>query len=59
MTPAWEGLSKQPELLPLALLEAMACGTPVVCTEVGGMPELVEDDVNGFVVAPAGSWTAG
>jgi glycosyltransferase involved in cell wall biosynthesis len=41
-----------PELLGLVLLESMACGTPVICTEVGGMPEFVEDGVTGFVVPP-------
>jgi glycosyltransferase involved in cell wall biosynthesis len=50
--PRMGGPAKQPELLPLTLLEAMACGTPVVCTDVGGMPELVEHGVSGFVVAP-------
>jgi glycosyltransferase involved in cell wall biosynthesis len=41
-----------PELLGLVMLESMACGTPVVCTAVGGMPEFVEDGVTGFVVPP-------
>ncbi|MBD2101132.1 glycosyltransferase family 4 protein [Leptolyngbya sp. FACHB-261] len=41
-----------PELLGLVLLESMACGTPVICTDVGGMPEIVEDGVTGFVVPP-------
>ena len=41
-----------PELLGQTLLEAMACGTPAICTNVGGMPEFVEDGVTGFVVPP-------
>lgn len=41
-----------PELLGLTLIESMACGTPVICTQVGGMPEIVEDGVVGFVVNP-------
>jgi len=41
-----------PELLGLVLLESMACGTPVICSAVGGMPEIVEDGVTGFVVPP-------
>ncbi len=39
-----------PELLGLVLLESMACGTPVICTNAGAMPEVVEDGVTGFVV---------
>ena len=41
-----------PELLGQTLLEAMACGTPVICTDVGSLPEIVEDGVTGFVVPP-------
>ena len=40
------------ELLGLTLLESMAVGTPVVCTDVGGMPEYVVDGVTGYVVQP-------
>jgi glycosyltransferase involved in cell wall biosynthesis len=39
-----------PELLGQTLLEAMACGTPAICTNVASMPEVVEDGVTGFVV---------
>jgi glycosyltransferase involved in cell wall biosynthesis len=38
--------------IPNVLVEAMACGTPVVSTAVSGIPELVEDGVNGLLVAP-------
>ena len=34
----------------LAVLEAMATGTPVIAYRRGGMPELVEDGVTGFLV---------
>ncbi|MDQ6880383.1 MAG: glycosyltransferase family 4 protein [Candidatus Dormibacteraeota bacterium] len=40
------------ELLGLTLLESMAVGTPVVCTDVGGMPEYVRDGATGFIVPP-------
>lgn len=38
------------ECFPMALLEAMAAGRPAVCTAVGGVPELVEDGVTGYLV---------
>ncbi|MGI8424690.1 MAG: glycosyltransferase family 4 protein [Chloroflexota bacterium] len=40
------------EILGLALLEAMACETPVVCSAIGGMPELVVNGTTGIVVPP-------
>jgi glycosyltransferase involved in cell wall biosynthesis len=39
-----------PELFGQALLEGMACGTPAICTDVGGMPEVVIDGETGYVV---------
>src|ERR1700726_2681279 len=34
----------------LSVVEAMACGTPVIAARRGSMPELIEDGVTGFLV---------
>jgi glycosyltransferase involved in cell wall biosynthesis len=44
--------SKVPELLGQTLLEGMASGIPVICTNVASMPEIVIDGVTGFIVPP-------
>src|SRR5262249_21646148 len=36
----------------LAALEAMACEVPVVASNVGGLPEIIENGVTGFVCPP-------
>jgi glycosyltransferase involved in cell wall biosynthesis len=40
------------ELLGLVALEAMASGTPVIASRVGGLPEIVEDGITGYLVPP-------
>jgi glycosyltransferase involved in cell wall biosynthesis len=40
-----------PELLGLTVLEAMASGTPVIASRVGGLPEIVQDGDTGFLIA--------
>jgi glycosyltransferase involved in cell wall biosynthesis len=41
------------EGLPVALMEAMALGVPCVSTTIAAIPELIQDEVNGLLVAPA------
>src|SRR5205823_12310089 len=40
------------DTFPNAVLEALACGTPVVATGVGGIPEQIVNDQTGPIVAP-------
>ena len=46
-------LPSRQETAPVVILEAMAAGKPVVATDVGGVRDLIEDGVSGFVT-PAG-----
>ena len=45
LTSEWEGL-------PNGVIEALACGLPVVATDVGGTAELLRDGEQGFLIAP-------
>ena len=47
------------ESQPMVLLEAMACGCPVVSSRVGGVPEIVEDAVTGHLYDLGDDETAG
>jgi glycosyltransferase involved in cell wall biosynthesis len=40
------------EMCPMAILEAMAHGVPVIASRIGGLPELVDDGVTGLLFDP-------
>ena len=52
-------LPSQLESFGLAALEAMACEVPVIATNVGGLPEVVEHGVDGYLVEPGDVKRAG
>ena len=41
-----------PEPFGLVMVEAMACGTPVIAFRAGSVPEIIDDGLTGFVVDP-------
>jgi len=40
-----------PEPFGLVMIEAMACGTPVIAFKSGSVPEVIDDGITGFVVS--------
>jgi len=44
--------SLEREGLGMVIIEAMACGLPVIGTRLGGIPEVIEENINGFLVTP-------
>jgi len=45
-------LSSIQENLPNSIMESMACGTPVVAFNIGGIPQLIDHQVNGYLAMP-------
>ncbi len=45
-------LSSYNEGLPISILEAMSYGKPIISTNVGGIPEIVKNGVNGILIEP-------
>jgi glycosyltransferase involved in cell wall biosynthesis len=41
------------DALPTVLIEALAAGKPIIATQVGGIPEIITDGINGLLVPPA------
>ncbi len=48
-------LASENETFGQVYLEAMACGTPVIGTNLGGVPEVITDNYNGFLIEPDNS----
>jgi starch synthase len=54
----WQGrTTDSAELLGLVVIEAMACGTPVIVSRTTSLPELVDEGRTGWIVPPADAVT--
>ncbi|MFP6641359.1 MAG: glycosyltransferase [Myxococcota bacterium] len=51
----WDPKDGSQDGIPVALMESMACGVPVISTHISGIPELIENDVSGFLAHPGDS----
>jgi glycosyltransferase involved in cell wall biosynthesis len=51
-------VTSRSEGMPLAVLEAMACERPVIAMAVGGVAEIIEEGVTGYLIAPQ-DWKGG
>ena len=45
-------LPSREDNLPNTMLESMACGTPVLSFEVGGIPDMIENGITGYMAPP-------
>ena len=60
-TPVMEGFYQKIDIfvntslhegIPMSILEAMAYGIPVIAPRIGGIPEIIEDGIDGFLIRP-------
>ncbi|MCH8923393.1 MAG: glycosyltransferase family 4 protein [Planctomycetes bacterium] len=51
--PCVEAADGNVDALPTVLLEGLACGCPCISTKVSGVPEIIENEISGLLVAPS------